>query len=579
MGRLPLIFLLLFFWAARGAVISKEPSVLDSCRDFKTAFERVFSVPGEAAVLHCTLDIHHLFNPANTSYNITWYDKRTGSEVTRLEHDVILRDKSLWFINITMEHQGNYICVVRTEQECFKQATVLMVNEMSENCMREQKAAQKINAHVNGFLACPLRSYLKSVDRSSIHWYKNCEEIEEDEKFVPMKDMLLIRNARFEDAGFYTCKMTFSLDDVDGEMSETLECEVDDKTSMKPRMVEPVNDVMKVSRGSSCSKRCRVFVPGKGIHLVEVLWKVRLDSEEYFVSLDVSDRVHQTPLDESSADDGVWMVRTLWLTEVFEEDFNQIFTCMVSSSRGHPTGQFMLLPTDPNLLLPLVLVLGSVAFLFMTGVLLYTLFKVELTLWVRNMFPFFYKTTDGDGKQFDAYVAYPRVLEGSSEMAEMFAMRTLPQVLEGQYGYKLFILGRDSLPGEAVVDVVEDALKGCRRLLLLYTASSLCSPEAQEWAEQQAGLYRALVENAIKIVLLEMEEIQDPRRLPESVRLIREKQGALQAWKRRKRWMCCDGTSEERVTSLHPSERFWREVRYYMPVRGKAKKRNVWFSF
>lgn len=102
--------------------------------------------------------------------------------------------------------------------------------------------------------------------------------------------------------------------------------------------------------------------------------------------------------------------------------------------------------------------------------------------------------------------------------------------------------------------------------------------EAQEWAEQQVGLYRALVENAIKIVLLEMEEIQDPRRLPESVRLIRDKQGALQAWKRRKRWMCCDGTSEERVTSLDPTERFWRGVRYHMPIRGKAKKRNVWFS-
>lgn len=131
----------------------------------------------------------------------------------------------------------------------------------------------------------------------------------------------------------------------------------------------------------------------------------------------------------------------------------------------------------------------------------------------------------------------------------------------------------------AVVDVVEDALKRCRRLLLLYTASSLCSPEALEWAEQQAGLYRALVENTIKIVLLEMEDIQDLRRLPESIRLIREKQGALQAWKRRKRWMFCNGTSEERVTSLEPSERFWREVRYHMPVRGKAKKRNVWFSF
>lgn len=579
MGWMPLIFLASLFWAAQGAVLSKERSVLDSCRDFGVAFERVFSVPGEAAVLRCTLDVQHLFNPANTSYNITWYNKRTGSEVTRVERDVILRDESLWFINITAEHKGSYVCVIRTEQECFKQATVLMVNEMSEDCLRQQTMVQKINAQVNGFLACPLRSYLKGVDSASIQWYKNCEEIEEDEKFVPMNDMLLIRNARFEDAGFYTCKMTFSLNDVTGKMSETVECEVDDKFSMKPQMIEPVNDILKVGRGSSCSKQCRVFVPGKGIHLVEVLWKVNLGSEESFVSLDVTDRVHQTPLDESNADDGVWMVRTLWLTEVYEEDFNQTFTCMVSSSRGHPTGQLILLPADPNLLLPLVLVLGSLALLFMTGVLLCTLFKVELTLWVRNMFPFFYKTTDGDGKQFDAYIAYPRVLEGSSEMAEMFAMRTLPQVLEGQYGYKLFILGRDSLPGEAVVDVVEDALKRCRKLLLLYTASSLCSPEALEWAEQQAGLYRALVENTIKIVLLEMEEIRDPLRLPESVRLIRQKQGALQAWKRRKRWMCCDGTSEERVTSLKPSARFWREVRYYMPVRGKAKKRNVWFSF
>lgn len=89
----------------------------DSCKDFKEAFERVFSAPGEAAVLNCTLDIHHLFNPANTSYNITWYDKRTGCEVKRPEHDVILRDESLWFINITMEHQGSYICVIRYGHE------------------------------------------------------------------------------------------------------------------------------------------------------------------------------------------------------------------------------------------------------------------------------------------------------------------------------------------------------------------------------------------------------------------------------------------------------------------------------
>ncbi|XP_059355435.1 interleukin-1 receptor type 1-like [Carassius carassius] len=174
-------------------------------------------------------------------------------------------------------------------------------------------------------------------------------------------------------------------------------------------------------------------------------------------------------------------------------------------------------------------------------------------LWVRNVFPFLYKTTAGDGKQYDAYITYPRVLEGSSEKAEIFAISTLPQVLEGQHGYKLFILGRDGLPGEAVVDVVQDALSRCRRLLLLYTASSLCSPEAQDWAEQQTGLYQVLVEDSMSVVLLELEEIHQPLRLPHTVRLLKHKQGAMQAWKRRKRWPFWDRKSEERVNSLEPS--------------------------
>lgn len=56
---------------------------------------------------------------------------------------------------------------------------------------------------------------------------------------------------------------------------------------------------------------------------------------------------------------------------------------------------------------------------------------------------------DGDGKLYDAYVVYPQV-QGDmlNEAVEAFALKTLPQVLEGRYGYRLFILGRDSLPGQ-----------------------------------------------------------------------------------------------------------------------------------
>lgn len=62
---------------------------------------------------------------------------------------------------------------------------------------------------------------------------------------------------------------------------------------------------------------------------------------------------------------------------------------------------------------------------------------------------------DGDGKLYDAYVVYPRVQGDTSdtlsEAVETFAIKTLPQILEGRYGYRLFILGRDSLPGQGKI--------------------------------------------------------------------------------------------------------------------------------
>ncbi|XP_050975780.1 interleukin-1 receptor type 1 [Labeo rohita] len=531
MGRPSLVFLVAVLWAAECAVIStKEPLGSESCKDYGQAFERTFSVPGEVALLECQLDMKYILNSTETPYNITWYDERTGSEIMELEQSVILTKKQIWFLNVTMQHHGKYTCVVRTESECCKQAIWLVVNEMtSENCERPQRALQRLSAHVSDDIACPLRRYFQSVDSPSIQWYKNCKLLQDDETFVSNVDRLFIRKVHFNDAGFYTCKMTFRLRGIVLEMSETIECEVQ----------------------------------GEHVHVL--------------ISDSTLHRIHQETTNESQTDDGYVLVQTLTLSPVLEEDFYLNFTCMVSSSRGNPTGHITLVPSDPDLSLLIGLLLGFVTFLFVAGVLLCTHFKVELALWVRTVFPFLYKTTDGDGRLYDAYIAYPRVLEGSSEKAEMFAMNTLPQVLEGLYGYKLFILGRDGLPGEAVVDVVQDALSRCRRLLLLYTASSLCSPEAQEWAEQQTGLYSALVENSMSIVLLELEEIREPLLLPHSVRLLRQKQGALQAWKRRKRWAFWDRKSVNRMTSLEPSARFWREVRYHMPVRGKAKKTN-WFS-
>lgn len=58
---------------------------------------------------------------------------------------------------------------------------------------------------------------------------------------------------------------------------------------------------------------------------------------------------------------------------------------------------------------------------------------------------------------FDAYVIYPRSEnKGSLDKCNTsyFALHILPQVLEEKYGYKLFIYGRDELPGQGKKKVV-----------------------------------------------------------------------------------------------------------------------------
>lgn len=57
--------------------------------------------------------------------------------------------------------------------------------------------------------------------------------------------------------------------------------------------------------------------------------------------------------------------------------------------------------------------------------------------------------SDLDGRLYDAYVAYPQPgALGFSKEVETFALHILPQVLENACGYKLFIPGRDCLPGQ-----------------------------------------------------------------------------------------------------------------------------------
>lgn len=50
---------------------------------------------------------------------------------------------------------------------------------------------------------------------------------------------------------------------------------------------------------------------------------------------------------------------------------------------------------------------------------------------------------------YDAYIMYPKKsMETSSYEMDIFVLKVLPEVLEKQCSYRLFIIGRDDVPGQ-----------------------------------------------------------------------------------------------------------------------------------
>uniref|UniRef100_A0A673X7E9 Interleukin-1 receptor type 1-like n=1 Tax=Salmo trutta TaxID=8032 RepID=A0A673X7E9_SALTR len=575
-----------------------------------TNTEQVFSVSGDAAMLTSTLVDLNVSDNRSNPYNISWYDPRTGTELSRETGKTLVRGKTLWIFNITMEDAGDYVCVVRLPTECYKKVALLIVNHTNpEECGRPEKAQQVLTNTATSFLNCPLSDHIREVDNYSIQWYKDCEPIVKDDplwnrfSYVSHNamELLQVEMVTLEDHAFYTCTMTFTLEGLSGRISETINGLVNGEYCCS--LIHDANKELNVCPlGSSFSKMCRVFVPSVGNkHCANLNWISRENS----ISKNVSERVFQESQrgNLSEEKEGIWLELNLTFLMVEEEDFYINYTCKVSSDRGSPSASFTLQPTDPNNLLPIGVLLTSLVLVFTVSVVIYHRFKIDIVLSLRRMFLLLYTNTDSDGKLYDAYVAYPRLFgDGDGGRAcgkaEMFALHTLPQVLEGKCGYRLFILGRDSLPGEAVVDAVEKSMLASRRLLLVYSGSTFCSGghsdsssgvlEAWQSFESQTAMHRALLEGSLKVVLVELEEVT-PTQLalfPESVRHLRERQGAVCWWKssrtRRTKGLRCGRWRKEEVEekrgelaspplsspSLFLSSRFWKELRYYMPVRG-----------
>lgn len=185
---------------------------------------------------------------------------------------------------------------------------------------------------------------------------------------------------------------------------------------------------------------------------------------------------------------------------------------------------------------------------------IYNIFKIDIVLWYRSAFHS--SGTLKDGKLYDAYVLYPKPhRDVQSHDVETLVLKILPEVLERQCGYKLFIFGRDEFPGQAVANVIDENIRLCRRLIIIISPTSSSFDLLKNMSEQQIAVYNALIQDGMKVILIELEKVKDYTAMPESIQYIRQKHGAVQ-------WSG-DFTERSQCTKT----KFWKKVRYHMPPR------------
>lgn len=220
------------------------------------------------------------------------------------------------------------------------------------------------------------------------------------------------------------------------------------------------------------------------------------------------------------------------------------------------TVYIQLVPPVPNYQNLMIAILVVLIVVIVCCVFIYKIFKVDIILWFRDSCYDFLPKKVSDGKTYDAYILYPKTLEeGSTFNSDIFVFKILPDVLEKQCGYKLFIYGRDNDVGEDIAEVIDENIKKSRRLIIILVQGILGLSWLGSSSEEQIAMYNALIRDRIRVLLLELEKIQDYEKMPESIQFIKRKQGAL-------RWSGDIGAEAQSVKS-----KFWKNVRYHMPVQ------------
>ncbi|XP_043086523.1 interleukin-1 receptor type 1 isoform X2 [Puntigrus tetrazona] len=449
-----------------------------------------------------------------------------------------VQGNTLWFLPADLSHSASYVCSIREGNQTWNSTFIISVE--NNTCPR---ANRKDELKSTKDITCWLPHIFEIDPQAQVTWRNNCHPLNVTHGAVfPLNRSVV---------GLYTCFVSFAFRGQKYTAAQTTEIysHKKDYVVTKPEIIYPKEETRTAILGERDKLTCKALVGLNDGEETVLYWR----NGSSFMDFETK---------REREGEREYLLSVVLIPKITEDYLYKDFICVVQHPAGSDSGKITLIPATQNeryywigvSLVALLLLLCAVVFLF----------RVDLVLAYRTVCS--PAVVSSDGNSYDAYVSYLQGDQHGSSSATTFALDFLPATLEDLHGYRLFISGRDELPGEAVHDVIADRMSRSRRLIIVLTSQSCASPQTdatnQIWAdyERRVGLYDALVKQGLKVILVQVEDGVEEALLPESLQYIRRTKGVLK-WRQH--------------ASSRANRSFWKHMRYRMPPATRQKSQEL----
>ncbi|XP_029000730.1 interleukin-18 receptor accessory protein-like isoform X2 [Betta splendens] len=415
------------------------------------------------------------------------------------------------------KHSGNYTCDTGGSQIFF---FLQVLDKDSLGCFHTKESSVILLISAGGTIPCPGQDCGNSKHMSRTIWYKGNKPMSAQNRAYCVENRTLhLCQVSDLDHGVYFCDRNVIEEGIEWTFRRAVQVTVTPNliAPYPPTIVEPDNYTSKeVELGQAYTLTCKIYFPVEVNILYNVKWFMNYNGNTKNV---ITLHMEKPQLDRRTFENEV--IQKAVINDVTEQHLNHTYTCFASNTAGNSSATIELKKVI-KVKWPSLIGYPFVGLLVITGVGVVLHVKwLELQLFYRSHMQD--GKHDEDEKEFDVFVSYvwspvsavkadvtgpdtdeTARLSGTLTSKEQSETHTplavlLPHVLEDEWGYRLFMLERDVLPGGAYTNDVVLAIQRSRMLICVLSSDYLCDSNAVFILE--TGI-KALLQNSVPKLLL-----------------------------------------------------------------------------